>query len=328
MTSPWLRFGAIAALCLGSSTALATPEARTYPARPVTLLVPFTPGGSIDVVARLLGRQLTARMGRPFVIENRPGAGTIVATAAVAKAPPDGHTLLITTSAFAINASLHKLLPYDPLAGFSPVALVAEIPLVLVVNPALPVESAADLVAFAKQNPGRLSYASSGLGSAPHLAAELFKSAAAVEIAHVPYKGGPQAMTDIIGGHVQLMFADPGSALPQIRDGKVRALGVTSVARLPSAPDIAPLTAGPLPGFEALSWQMILAPAGTPADVVATLHKEITDALSAPETERQMTDLGMLVARPLPPDELRRFLGAEIDRWRMAVRKAGAEGSE
>ena len=315
-------------LCFGSWLGNSLVFAEGYPTKPVTMIVPFAPGGSIDIVARLLGQHLAARLGRPFVIENRPGAGTVLATAAVAKAPPDGHTLLITTSALAINASLHKKLPYDPATSFSPVALVADIPLILVVNPALPVRTAQDLVAFAKQNPTQLSYASSGLGSALHLTAELFKSTTGIDVAHVPYKSGPQAMNDVVAGHVQMMFADPGSALPQIREGKVRALGVTSLVPLPSAPDILPLAATGVPKFEAVSWQMIVAPADTPRDIVSKLNTEARDVLLSPDVTQRITGYGMIISKAIPPDELQRFVVAEINRWRMIVRKAGVEASE
>jgi tripartite-type tricarboxylate transporter receptor subunit TctC len=317
---------AIASLCLGLGIGSSHVFAQSYPSRPVNLVVPFAPGGSIDIVGRLLGQQLAARLGQPFVIENRPGAGTVFATAAVAKAPADGHTLLITTSSLAINASLHKKLPYDSTMSFSPIALVAEIPLILVVNPALPVRSVHDLLALAKQKPG-LSYASSGLGSALHLAAGLFKGMTGIEMTHVPYKSGPQAMNDVVAGHVPLMFADPGSAMPQIREGKVRALGVTSLVPMPSAPDIPPL-ARAVPAYDAVSWQIIVAPANTPTDIVSKLNRELNGVIGLAEVVQGMTGYGMIPARPRSPEELQRFTAAEIERWRTIVRRAGVEGAE
>lgn len=232
-------------------------RAQDYPARPVMLVVPVAPGGSIDIVACMTGQKLAERLGKPILVENRPGGATIIAASAVAKAAPDGYTLLIAPSGtLAINATLYKRLPYDAVKDFAPAALVVTVPFVLVVNPALPVRSVADLVKLAKEKPGELSYASSGAGSAPHLAGELLKALAGIEMTHVPYKGGAPGLNDVIAGHVSAVFGDAGSALPQIRGGKVRALGVSSTARIPAAPDIPPIAETGVPGFDAASWQI------------------------------------------------------------------------
>jgi tripartite-type tricarboxylate transporter receptor subunit TctC len=291
------------------------------------LVVPFAPGGSIDIVGRMLGEQLGGRLGRPFVVENRPGGGTNVATAAVARAAPDGHTLLITTSSLAINRTLYKKLSFDPSNDFSPVALVANIPLLLVVNPSLPVRSVEGLISLAKGG-GRLSYASGGSGSAPHLAGELFKAMAAIDMTHVPYRGAPQALADVIAGHVHVMFADPGTALPQMRDGKVRALGITSPTSVPGIPDIAPIADTGVPGYDAVSWQLLVAPAKTPRDIVDRLHAEIGTIMAQQAFETRFAELGLAPVMSPSPEALKRFVSLEIGRWGEVVRRAGVAGSE
>jgi len=321
--------GQIAALAvMGLASGAAMAGTQDYPSKPVTLVVPFAPGGSLDMVGRMLGEQLGTHFGKPFVIENRPGGGTNVATAGVARAAPDGHTLLITTSSLAINVSLYKKLGYDPLNDFAPVALAAHIPLVLVVNSTLPAQSVADLIALAKERPGALSFASGGSGSAPHLSAELFKSMAGIEMTHVPYRGGSQALSDVVAGHVQVIFADPGSVLPQIRGGKVRALGVTSPRRMPAIPDIAPIAEVGVPGFDAVSWQLVAAPAKTPREIVYRLQSAIKGVMAQPDIETRLADLGLIRVDSPSPEALRRFLASEIERWGEVVHRAGLAGSE
>ena len=227
-------------------------------------MLPFAPGGAIDIFARAFAQKLSDKLGKPFVVENRPGAGTVVAANSVARAPADGHTVLVSPSPLAINATLYKKLPYDTANDFMPVAYVADIPLVLVVHPSLPVQSIADLIKYAKDNPGKLSYASSGTGTTLHLSGEMLKSMTGIAMTHVPYKGGPPALNDVVAGHVQLVFADPSSAMQQIKAGRVRPLGITSTVRLPSAPDIPPIAEAGVPGFEAVSWTVFMAPAKTP----------------------------------------------------------------
>ena len=253
---------ALAGVLLLASAAAA--HAQDYPTRQVTLLLPFAPGGAIDVGARFFAQKLGERFGKPFVVENRPGAGTVIAANAVAKAAPDGYTILVALSPLATNATLYKQLPYDPTKDFAPVARVADIPFVLVVNPSLPVHSVAELIAYAKERPGKLTYASSGPGSTLHLAGELLKSMTGIEMTHVPYRGSPPALSDVVAGHVNLMFSDPSSAVAQIKEGKVRPLGVSSLTRMPTAPDLPPLAEAGVPGFEAVSWSLFVAPANTP----------------------------------------------------------------
>jgi tripartite-type tricarboxylate transporter receptor subunit TctC len=299
--------------------------AQNYPSRPVIVIVPYAPGGGTDLLARIVGRKLEERLGKSFVIENRPGGGTVIGALAAAKAPPDGYTLLMGTSTpLAINATLHRKLPYDPVTDFVPLALVANVPFVLVVNPSLPVNTVSDLIKFAKEKPGSLSYGTSGPGSPHHLYAELFKSMTGIEMIHVPYKGSVPALTDVVAGHIPLMFVDLGPAQPMIKAGKVRALGVSSAVRVASLPDVAPIAEVGVPGFEAVAWQMLVAPANTPKQIVDTLYNEIKAVLALPEIKQQINDLGMIPIDSQPPDELARYVKTEIVRWGDVVKKSGA----
>ena len=320
-------FSVVAALLLPIAAAPSA-GAQDYPAKQVTFVLPFTPGGAIDLCARFLAQQLTDRLGKPFVVENRPGAGTVVASNLVAKAAPDGYTILVAPSPLATNATLHKQLPYDPAKDFAPIARVTDIPFVLVVHPSLPVRTVPELIQYARERPGQLSYASSGSGSTLHLAGELFKSMTGIEMTHVPYRGSPPALNDVVAGHVNLMFADPASAVAQIREGRVRPLGVTSLTRIPTAPDIPPIAEAGLPGFEAVSWTLLVAPAATPPAIVNKLHAELKSVVASPEGQRQIIGFGMLPFDSPPPEELKTFLQAEILRWGKVVQQAGIAGSE
>ncbi len=309
--------------------AQATPAAaQDWPARQVTLVLPFAPGGAIDIFARAFAQKLSDKLGKPFVVENRPGAGTVVAANSVARAPADGHTVLVSPSPLAINATLYKKLPYDTASDFIPVAYVADIPLVLVVHPSLPVKSVADLIKYAKDNPGKLSYASSGTGTTLHLSGEMLKSMTGIAMTHVPYKGGPPALNDVVAGHVQLVFADPSSAIQQIKAGRVRPLGITSKVRLPSAPDIPPIAEAGVPGFEAVSWTVFMAPAKTPDAVAGRLHAELTALAATPEMREQAIKLGMVPVTSPSLAQLKGFLPGEIARWGKLVHQAGIAGSE
>jgi tripartite-type tricarboxylate transporter receptor subunit TctC len=305
-----------------------TQGAQDYPARQVTFVLPFAPGGAIDLFARSYAQKLSNKLGKPFVVENRPGAGTVLAAHSVARATPDGHTVLVSPSPLAINATLYKKLPYDTANDFVAVAYVADIPLVLVVHPSLPVQSIPDLIKYAKDNPGKLSYASSGTGTTLHLSGEMLKSMTGIQMTHVPYKGGPPALNDVVAGHVQLIFADPASAIQQIRAGRVRPLGVTSAARLPGAPEIPPIADAGVPGFEAVSWTVFMAPARTPEAVAGRLHAELTALAATPEMRDQAIKLGMLPVTSPSLAELRGFLPREIGRWGKLVHQAGIAGSE
>ena len=262
------------------------------------------------------------------MVENRPGAGTVVAANSVARAAPDGHTILVSPSPLAINATLYKKLPYDTAGDFMPIAYVADIPLVLVVHPSLPVKSIPDLIKYAKDNPGKLSYASSGTGTTLHLSGEMLKSMTGIQMTHVPYKGGPPALNDVVAGHVQLVFADPSSAVQQIRAGTVRPLGITSKVRLPNAPEVPPIAEAGVPGFEAVSWTVFMAPAKTPEPIAAKLHAELVALAATPEMREQTMKLSMLPVTSPSLAELQKFLPREIERWGKLVQQAGIAGSE
>jgi tripartite-type tricarboxylate transporter receptor subunit TctC len=276
----------------------------------------------------MVGQKLSERLGKPVIVENRPGAGSATGTIAVAKAAPDGYTLLLAPSGtYAINPTLYKQLPYDPVKELAPVALVNLDPLLLVVNPSLPVHSVSDLIKLAKEKPGQLSFASPGAGTSLHLLGELLKTTAGIEMVHVPYRGGAPALQDVIAGQVQLMFSDPASAVPQAKAGRVRALGVSSATRLPAAPEIPTVAEAGLPGFAMVSWQMIAAPAGTPKEIVDKLNAEIKAVMALPEIQKQVTDRGQVPMASPTPAELSAFIDTEIGRWGKIVQQAGLAGS-
>jgi tripartite-type tricarboxylate transporter receptor subunit TctC len=286
-------------------------------------------GGGIDLLARLLGQKLEKRLGKPVVIENKSGSATVIAAQAVARAAPDGHTLLLATSTtMAINASVYRRLPYDPIKGLTPVALVSNSPFVLVVNPALPVHSVPDLIKLAKEKPGGLNYGSSGVGSFHHLNGELLQGQTGITMTHIPYRATPPALNDVVAGHVQLMFGDVTSTLPLIREGKVRALGVSTAQRVGSAPDIPPLAEAGLPGFDGASWQMVVAPAGTPKAIVARLNAELRALMSEGDAQQELARRGLISVATPPPDELQQFVKSEILRWGRIVEAAGISGTE
>lgn len=318
------KFLAIAALtlCLGAGA-----SAETFPARPVTLVVPLGAGGAMDVIIRTMGPKLTEILGQPMIVENKTGGGTVTAAQYVAKAPPDGYTLLVAPSGtLTTNAVLYKTLPYDPVRDFIPVALYTKVPFVLVVNTDLPVKNIADLVRYAKAG-NKLSYASTGTGAVPHLATELLRSALGIEMTHVPYRGAPPALTDVIAGHVQLTFADPSLAPPILKDGKVRALGASSLTRIGIMPDVPALTEAGVPGFEAVSWHMVVAPAGTPRDVIEKLNAAFKAVGKQPEIQEKLVGMGLIPVDTPSEPELRKFLDAEMVKWRAQVEKAGIAGS-
>ena len=319
--------GAMGCFAIGAYALLTAvpPRAQDYPARTVTIVVPFPAGISLDGIARKLGEKLAERLGRPFIVENRPGAGSIVGTSAVARAAPDGYTLLMGGSGnLAINATLRKALPYNPASDFVPLALTSYAQFVLVVNPALPVHSVQDLVRLAKEKPGQLSYASPGPGTPGYLAAEMLKEATGIDIVHVAYKGSPPALTDLVGGHIQLMFTDVPPALALIKAGKVRALAVSSRERIVQAPDIPPMAEAGVPGFEIVAWNMLAAPAGTPPEIVGWLHAEVKAILALPETRDWMVKNGLTPAVDTrSPEELSRFVKSEIALWGNVLERLG-----
>lgn len=300
------------------------PAAEEYPVRPVTILVPYAPGGGTDILARIFGQALSEEFRQSFPVDNRPGAGTLLAANAAAKSNPDGYTLFMGTSTpLAINATLHKKLPYDPGKDFVPLALVANVPFVLVVNPSLPVKTTAELVQYARANPGKMSFGTSGPGSPHHLYMELFKTMTGTDLVHVPYKGSVPALTDVMGGTIPVMFVDLGPALNLIRDGRVRALGISSKRRIAELPDVPPV-ADAVPGFEAVAWQMLVAPAATPKDVVDKLHTALKEIQARPEIKQQIQRVGMIPRDTPSVAEMQAYINSEIVRWGAVVRKSGA----
>lgn len=308
----------------------ATPvAAQTYPSKPVTIVIPLGAGGSMDVITRTIGEQLAKRLGQPVIIENRPGGGMAIGAGAVANAAPDGHTLMNAPSgAYAINPTLFKQLPYDPDKDFVPVALYTRIPFVLVANPSLPVNNIKELIKYATDNPGQLTYAASGRGGMIHLAGEMFRHAAKIDMTSVPYRqGGPASLNDVVAGHVPITFADPGIVQGMVASGKVRALGVTSLQRMPNLPDIPTLDEAGVPGFEAVSWHLIVAPAKTPKAIVDKLNAEIKAVVAMPEVNERMRKMGLMPVDTPTVDELRKYMEIENKRWGVVVREAGVAGS-
>ena len=303
-----------------------TANAEDYPNHQVTFIVPFAPAGGTDVLARLLAEKLEQALGKPFVVENRPGAGTVIATNFVAKSPPDGYTIMMDVSSLAIDVTLYKSLPYDPVKDLALVALIARVPFILVVNPTLPVNSVEELIALAKKR--QLSYGSGGIGAFHHLAAALFASMTGITMTHVPYRGTAPALTDLAGGYIQLMFSDIGPALPLINAGKIRPLAVTTKERFAALPNLPPLAEVGVPGFDAAAWQGVVAPAKTPQPILTKLNSQLNAIMAMDDVRTRMTDFGMIPVGTGSLDELHQFLQSEIVRWGKVVEEAGIARSE
>ena len=319
------RLAVGALLAFSALAAAPMAGAQAYPAKPIRIVVPFPPGGATDILARAVAQKLTDAWGQAVVVDNRPGAGGNIGSEIVAKAAPDGYTLEMgTVGTHAINASLYAKMPYDHVKDFAPVILVAGVPNVLVVNPSLPVSSVQDLIAYAKANPGKLNFASSGNGTSIHLAGELFKVMAGVQMTHIPYKGSAPALQDLIGGQVQLMFDNLPPSLPHIKAGKLRALAVTSATRSSALPDTPTIAESGLPGFEASSWFGVLAPAGTPPAIIARLNAEIGAWLASAEAKEKMLALGANIGGGSPED-FARHIAAETAKWQKVVKASGAK---
>lgn len=296
----------------------------TYPVKPVSLLIAFPPGGPSDVLSRIVGKKLEQILGQPFIMDNRPGAGGNIAAEAAAIAPADGHTLLMgNNSILATNAALYKKVNFDPERDFAPISLVGSQANILVVNPNVPAKTMAELITLLRANPGKFNYASSGHGAAAHLAAELFKAEAKVDIVHVPYKGAAPALTDVIAGHVQLMFATAASVVPHIQSGRVRALAVTTPKRTAVFPDLATVDELGLKGFDATTWHGLVAPAKTPREIVVRLHQATVEALNDPAVRKSLVDLGVDVVGN-SPEEFAAYIKAEIPKWTKIVQASGA----
>ncbi len=312
---------ATAAITLFLAASLA--QAQAWPSRPVKLVVPFSPGGFTDVVARILGQKLTESLGQPVVIENKPGAGSTIGSDYVAKSKPDGYTLVMVSTTQVSSPWLYKSMPYDVFKDFTPIMKLVEGPYVLIANPKLPVKSVADLLALAKAQPGKLDYASSGNGSAQHLVGAMFATMGGVQINHVPYKGSGQAMQDIVGGQVQLGFVGMPNALPYIPSGRLRALAVTTRKRSPDLPDVPTMDEAGIKGYDATIWLGLLGPAGLPRDIVTRLNSEIIKALSSAETRKLILAAGVEVSTS-SPEEFTALLRSEYDKWGKVVKETGA----
>ena len=299
----------------------ATAAAQDYPTKPIRLVIPFPPGGSNDVVGRMVAQQLGERLGKQVVVDNRGGAGGIIGTEAAAKSAPDGYTLLIISIAHSVSPWLYKL-QYDPIKSFVPVAILASGPNVLVVNPELPVHSVPELITLAKQKPGELNYASAGIGSFQHLGGELFKLTAGVNIVHVPYKGGGPAMTDVLGGYTRIMFSSLVQTTPFVLNGQLRALGTSGLKRNAALPDVPTIAEAGLPGYEATNWWGVVAPAGTPPAIVEKLHNEIAAVQNSPLTKVQFAAQGADIVQ-MTSAEFGSFMEKEMNKWERVVKESG-----
>jgi tripartite-type tricarboxylate transporter receptor subunit TctC len=319
MVMRWvLALAALAATIVGA-------PAQTYPSRPITLIVPYPAGGPTDTLARILAEPLRTSLGQPIIIENVTGAGGSIGVARVARATPDGYTLLMGNNGIlATNAALYKKLNYNPEKDFDPIAMIGTQANILVVNPQVPAHSMAELIALAKAHPGELNFASSGFGAAAHLAGELFKAEAHINIVHVPYKGAAPALQDVIAGHVQMMFATAASVIGLIKQDKVRALAVTTPKRTALLPELPTVDELGIKGFDATTWHGLVAPSGTPKEIIDTLNFAVTAALKDPVTRKQLTDLGVDITGSTPK-EFEAYIKAEIPKWTAVIKASGAQ---
>jgi tripartite-type tricarboxylate transporter receptor subunit TctC len=315
----------IVALVLANAEAIA----EAYPSRPVTVVVPLAAGGGTDLLARLVTQRLEKRLGKPFLVENRPGAGTTLAAMSVARAAPDGYTLLqASSSTMAINVTVFKQLPYQPLKDLTPVALLTANPFFLVVNPNSPIQSVADLIAVAKEKPNQLSYGSSGPGTMHHLSTELLMRLTGTRMVQVPYKATPPAIIDLLAGHIQVLFGDATSTVPMIQQGKVRALAVSTATRVAVLPDVPTAAEAGVTGFESAAWQMLVAPGKTPPATIALLNSEVRTILKDASVQKELSDRGLEPRITGSPEELKEFVEAEIARWRPIIHQAGMAASQ
>jgi tripartite-type tricarboxylate transporter receptor subunit TctC len=323
MKLPRRRFLHLAAGTAALPAVLRIAWAQSYPLRPVRVIVGFAAGGTTDVLARMIGQWLSERLGQPFLVENRPGAGTNIATEAVVKSAPDGYTLLMVSPPNTINATLYEKLNFNFLRDIAAVAAIARVPNVMEVNPSVPAKTVAEFIAYAKANPGKLSFASAGVGSSQHLSGEMFKMMAGVDMVHVPYRGGAPALTDLIGGQVQLMFDNVSSSIEHIRAGKLRPLAVSTATRSDALPDI-PTVGDVLPGFEASAVNGVGVPRETPSDIIALLNRHINTALADPAIKARLANLGSTVL-PGSPADYGMLLANETEKWAKVVKFSGAK---
>jgi tripartite-type tricarboxylate transporter receptor subunit TctC len=313
----WLCLALLAFVCTGAG-------AQPYPQRPIRMIVPYSAGGGVDIVARTLAQELSKRVGQPVIVENKPGAGSNIGSDAVAKAQPDGYTLLMASPANAINARLYAKMPYNPSRDLTPIALVGSVPSVLIAHPSVAAKTVVELVALAKQKPGALTYGTGGSGTSEHLSAEMFKSAAGVDLVHVPYKGGSAVLTDLIGGQISLMFVNQISAVPLVKSGKVRALAVASDMRSPALPEVPTFIEQGLPNFRVSVWWGVMGPANLPQDIVSHLNQEIVAALASAQMKEK---LDALTAQAIggTPEQFADFFASELVKWARVVQASGAK---
>jgi tripartite-type tricarboxylate transporter receptor subunit TctC len=302
--------------------AVAASGQTSYPSRPVRFIVPSAAGGGTDIIARAIAQKLSESLGQQFVVDNRPGAGQMIGIELAAKSPADGHTIVMAASTLAINSVMYKKVSYDPVRDFAPITQAASLPNVLVVHPSLPVKSVAELIAYAKQRPGQLNFASAGIGTSPQMSVELLKSMAGIDMVHIPYKGTSPGVVDLLAGQVTVMTPNVLTALPHIKAGKLRALAVTSAKRSGALPDIPTIAEAGLPGYDSTQWYGVLAPAGTPHEIVARLHAEIVRALRLPDVRERLAADGA-EAVGSTPEEFAAFIQSEIEKWTAVARSAG-----
>jgi len=321
---------ALLALAFATFTTHAPARAENYPTRSITIMPLLAAGTGLDITVRLYAEQLSQALGKPVVIENKPGSAGLVGISALKAAPADGYTLVVATSAvMAIRPALMKQTTYDPHKDFVPIALYVKSPFILIVDPKLPIHSVPELIKYVKDRPGQISFSSSGVGGAPHLSLEFMKQRFGFDAAHVPYRNSPQSIADVAAGHVAMAFAEAGASLPLIRDGALRALAVTSSARLPSVPELPPIgEAVGAPDFEAVSWHVLLAPAGTPEDVVDKLHAEMKRIMEEPGMRKKIADIGLIPLDIASVQHSRAYIKAEGEKWGSLVRKLGLEASQ
>jgi tripartite-type tricarboxylate transporter receptor subunit TctC len=320
MSTQELKRAGLACLLLMLAGRLAT--AQEWPAKPITLVVPFAAGGTTDLVGRPLAQSLAARLGQSVIVDNRAGAGGTIGAGIVAKSPADGYTLFLATIAHTIAPGMYRNLPYDFVRDFDPITVIAEVPNVLIVNPMVPAKTSAELIAYAKANPGKVNFGSAGPGSVEHLSGELYRSMAGINIVHVPYKGGAPMMTDLIAGHIEMAIETSGSALQHIKAGAVRALAVSTRAPSPFFPGLPTLDDAGLKGYDVTTWYGLLAPRGTPAPVEAKLYQTVSEILKTPDMTARLADLGA-VAGGEPPEKFAAFIASETAKWTKVVKEAG-----
>ena len=321
------RLGILARIAAASFAFVMAAHAfgQAYPAKPIRVVVPFPPGGAVDFYARVVQQPLSEMLGQPVVIDNKAGASGMVGAEAVAKAAPDGYTLLLgNIASLAINVGIYPKMPYDPLKDFTPIIRTVDVDYVLVVHPSLSVKTVAELIAYAKANPGKLSYGSAGSGSLPHLGTELFKAQTGTDIVHIPYKGGGPMVTDLLGGSVQLVIADQANLMPHVATGKLRALAVATPKRSGNAPDLPTIAESGLPGFDATAWQGLVGPAGMPSDVVNRLNDAFNKVMALPAVREKLLGGGL---DPVggTPEQFGRFIGSEIGKWSKIAKDVGAK---